>query len=156
MLRYLHDEPVEACPPSAWYRFGKFARRHKTGLTSAALVTLALVAGTAVSLWQAIRATAAGDWQVPEAEQALLDLGKEQKATRRELGHTQEAEEKATRELFDSLVAQARANRLSRRIGQRYGTFEILRQGDRHRPRVEIAAGALPGDAQRGACRPGA
>ena len=27
--RYLNDEPVEACPPSAWYRFRKFARRHK-------------------------------------------------------------------------------------------------------------------------------
>src|SRR5213082_4185373 len=25
--RYLNDEPVEACPPSAWYRFRKFARR---------------------------------------------------------------------------------------------------------------------------------
>src|SRR5207248_10503177 len=27
--RYLHDDPVQACPPSAWYRFRKFARRHK-------------------------------------------------------------------------------------------------------------------------------
>ena len=27
--RYLRDEPVEACPPSAWYRFRKFARRNK-------------------------------------------------------------------------------------------------------------------------------
>ena len=26
---YLRDEPVEACPPSAWYRFRKFARRRK-------------------------------------------------------------------------------------------------------------------------------
>src|SRR5262249_25663333 len=27
--RYLHDEPVQACPPSAWYRFRKFVRRNK-------------------------------------------------------------------------------------------------------------------------------
>jgi WD40 repeat protein/serine/threonine protein kinase len=27
--RYLRDEPVEACPPSAWYRVRKFARRNK-------------------------------------------------------------------------------------------------------------------------------
>ena len=33
--RYLHDEPVLACPPSAWYRFRKFARRHKTVLRMA-------------------------------------------------------------------------------------------------------------------------
>jgi WD40 repeat protein/serine/threonine protein kinase/tetratricopeptide (TPR) repeat protein len=30
--RYLNDEPVLACPPSAWYRFGKFARRNKKSL----------------------------------------------------------------------------------------------------------------------------
>jgi hypothetical protein len=87
------------------------------------------VAGTGISLWQAIRATAAAasERQAQQAtQQALLDLGKEQKATQRELRYTQEAKEKATRQLFDSLVAQARANRLSRRIGQRYGTFEIL------------------------------
>src|SRR6185312_8412719 len=27
--RYLRDEPVEACPPSAWYRLKKFIRRNK-------------------------------------------------------------------------------------------------------------------------------
>src|SRR5438132_1266501 len=35
--RYLHDEPVQACPPSAAYRFRKFARRNKAGLSIAAL-----------------------------------------------------------------------------------------------------------------------
>ena len=28
--RYLHDEAVEACPPSTIYRLRKFARRHQT------------------------------------------------------------------------------------------------------------------------------
>ena len=28
---YLDDEPVQACPPSTWYRFRKFARRNKAG-----------------------------------------------------------------------------------------------------------------------------
>ena len=27
--RYLRDEPVQACPPSAGYRFRKFLRRNK-------------------------------------------------------------------------------------------------------------------------------
>src|SRR4029079_14428433 len=27
--RYLVDEPVQACPPSGWYRFRKYARRHR-------------------------------------------------------------------------------------------------------------------------------
>jgi serine/threonine-protein kinase len=42
--RYLKDEPVHACPPSAWYRLGKFARRNKTALATAALVLFVLVA----------------------------------------------------------------------------------------------------------------
>ena len=107
LQRYLNDEPVEASPPSAWYGL-KLAKRNRTLLTTAALVSLALVLGTVVSVWQAFRATEAN------------------LATGRELQRTKEAEGKATHELFDSLVAQAQANRLSRRIGQRFGTFEIL------------------------------
>ncbi len=41
--RYLADEPVQACPPSAWYRFRKFARRNKGGMVTAALIALALL-----------------------------------------------------------------------------------------------------------------
>jgi tetratricopeptide (TPR) repeat protein len=59
VMRYLTDKPVEACPPSGWYRLTKYARRHRVGLTTAAVVGLALVAGTAVSTWQAVRATRA-------------------------------------------------------------------------------------------------
>jgi tetratricopeptide (TPR) repeat protein/serine/threonine protein kinase len=36
--RYLADEPVQACPPSAAYRVRKFARRHRAGLAVAGLV----------------------------------------------------------------------------------------------------------------------
>jgi tetratricopeptide (TPR) repeat protein len=43
--RYLNDEPVQACPPSAWYRFRKFARRNRisfvVGALGAAVVVLA-------------------------------------------------------------------------------------------------------------------
>ena len=59
VMRHLTDRPVEACPPSAWYRFAKYARRHRAAFTTASLVALALVVGTALSLWQAVRATAA-------------------------------------------------------------------------------------------------
>jgi serine/threonine protein kinase/Flp pilus assembly protein TadD len=36
--RYLNDEPVLACRPSAWYRLRKFARRNRTALAVAGLV----------------------------------------------------------------------------------------------------------------------
>jgi tetratricopeptide (TPR) repeat protein len=39
--RYLADEPVLACPPSAWYRLRKFVRRHKRVLGTAAAMLLA-------------------------------------------------------------------------------------------------------------------
>ena len=57
--RYLNDEPVQACPPSAAYRFRKFARRNSRMLATAGVLGLALILGTAVSVWQAIRATVA-------------------------------------------------------------------------------------------------
>ena len=45
--RYLNDEPVQACPPSAWYRFRKFARRNRRALVTAAVVALAVVLAVA-------------------------------------------------------------------------------------------------------------
>jgi WD40 repeat protein/serine/threonine protein kinase len=52
--RYLHDEPVQACPPSAWYRFRKFARRKKSALAVAVCVFLAF-AGVAGGVGWAVR-----------------------------------------------------------------------------------------------------
>jgi serine/threonine protein kinase/tetratricopeptide (TPR) repeat protein len=54
--RHLHDEPVVASPPSSWYRLIKLIRRHRLVCAAAAAVALALVAGTVVSTWQAVRA----------------------------------------------------------------------------------------------------
>src|SRR5262249_201983 len=54
--RYLADEPVLACQPSAGYRLRKFARRNKGVLTATMLIAIALVVGTVVSAWQASNA----------------------------------------------------------------------------------------------------
>src|SRR5205807_31906 len=57
--RYLNDEPVQACPPSGWYRFRKFARRNRRALVTvsvfalAALVGLGALAGSTVLVWKA-------------------------------------------------------------------------------------------------------
>jgi WD40 repeat protein/serine/threonine protein kinase len=60
--RYLNDEPVLACPPSAGYRLRKFARRNKRALaTAASLGVMLLVAAGAVvasALWAADQAKA--------------------------------------------------------------------------------------------------
>jgi tetratricopeptide (TPR) repeat protein/serine/threonine protein kinase len=43
LQRYLADEPVQACPPSAMYRLSKFARRNKGAIAFAAVVTILLL-----------------------------------------------------------------------------------------------------------------
>jgi tetratricopeptide (TPR) repeat protein len=49
--RYLDDEPVQACPPSKWYRLRKFARRNKGRLAVAAGVFLAVTVMAASIGW---------------------------------------------------------------------------------------------------------
>jgi len=53
--RYLADEPVLACPPSAGYRFRKFARRNRGPVLAASLVFLALIGGVIGTTWGLIR-----------------------------------------------------------------------------------------------------
>ncbi len=57
--RYLHEEVVEACSPSASYRLRKFARKNRKLLATATAFTLLLVLGAILSTWQAVRATKA-------------------------------------------------------------------------------------------------
>jgi len=58
LQNYLSDEPVVACPPSATYRFRKFARRHIRALLTVSAVVLAVLLTAAVSgglIWRANR-----------------------------------------------------------------------------------------------------
>jgi serine/threonine protein kinase len=45
--RFLHNELVQACPPSAWYRLCKFGRRNRGTVLAGCLLFLALLAGFA-------------------------------------------------------------------------------------------------------------
>jgi eukaryotic-like serine/threonine-protein kinase len=46
--RYLHDEPVQACPPSAAYRLKKFISRNKAGVLSGTAIAALLVGAMVV------------------------------------------------------------------------------------------------------------
>jgi eukaryotic-like serine/threonine-protein kinase len=70
--RFLAEEPIEARPPSTWYRFRKLARRNKVALTTAGLVAAALLLGTLASTWQAVRATRAETIARLSADRAAL------------------------------------------------------------------------------------
>ncbi len=89
VARHLNSEPVIASPPSVPYLVGKFMRRHKAGLAMAASLVLLLLAGAAVSIWQAVRAMRA------ERAQSLLRQHAEQaRANERQLRLQAEAREK--------------------------------------------------------------
>ena len=59
LQRYLDQEPVLARPQSTAYRLRKALRRHRAAFAAAAAILIAVVAGTTVSVWQALRATRA-------------------------------------------------------------------------------------------------
>ncbi len=67
--RFLHDEPVEAGPPSRIYRMRKFARRNRKALLSGAMLLAFLLVGTSVSIWQAIRASRAESAAIRERDE---------------------------------------------------------------------------------------
>jgi tetratricopeptide (TPR) repeat protein len=68
--RHLRNDPVMARPPSATYRIGKFARRHKGAVAAVAAISVALVLGTIGTTVGLVRARA----QTKAAEAARVDL----------------------------------------------------------------------------------
>jgi WD40 repeat protein len=66
--RYLRDEPVQACPPSAWYRFRKLTRRNKAALVTTAAVAAAMLVAL-LSLGGAVRILTASNAQIKAKQQ---------------------------------------------------------------------------------------
>jgi eukaryotic-like serine/threonine-protein kinase len=56
LRRYLDDEPVQACPPTAAYRLSKFAKKYRTAMAIACAFLAVLMAASVISVWQAVRA----------------------------------------------------------------------------------------------------
>jgi len=76
LQHYLLDEPVSACPPSALYRWRKFAKRNRNALAAALLIALAAIvalAGVAVTIGWAVRDRAAREDQVAREQSQRQD-----------------------------------------------------------------------------------
>jgi WD40 repeat protein/serine/threonine protein kinase len=138
LRRFLREEPVEARPPSAWYRFGKLARRNRVAFATAALVAAALVLGTAVSAWQALRASwaegqAAQQRDVAQEQQAAAIKAAQQSATAREnVTRAHEALQRAAEDLRRALyVSDMTLAQEAWRQGQTRNVLQLL---ERHRP----------------------
>jgi serine/threonine protein kinase/WD40 repeat protein len=89
--RYLAGEPVQAVPPSASYRLKKFLKRHSGPVLAAAAMVTFLIAGVAVSAWQAIVAdkarqdAQAAEKQAADRGDAAVKAGEQLRDTRDEL-----------------------------------------------------------------------
>jgi serine/threonine protein kinase/tetratricopeptide (TPR) repeat protein len=90
--RYLAGEAVQAVPPSVGYRVRKLLRRNRGPVAAVGSVLLAALAGAGVSVWQAVRATAAEARAVGERDRAVR------------------AEAEATRQRDEAIEARARAD----------------------------------------------
>jgi serine/threonine protein kinase/tetratricopeptide (TPR) repeat protein len=105
--RYLSDEPVQACPPSARYRLRKFARRNRGPLLAALAVAGLLVlgtVGTSVGLVRALEAEGvAGAAAAAEAEQ------RKAAETQRDRAIAAEGRALAEKQRADDEAAAARA-----------------------------------------------
>jgi WD40 repeat protein/serine/threonine protein kinase len=66
--RHLNDEPVEACPPSTWYRLRKLARKNRGPVVAACLVVVALLGGVIGTTLAMIEARRQERLAVAEAE----------------------------------------------------------------------------------------
>jgi serine/threonine protein kinase len=115
--RYLHEEPVEAGPPSATYRLRKYARKHRAALLTLAAFAGFLVLAAAVSTWLAFREMKARD----AAEKAYKESQvSEAKAREEEAKAKQSAAEASAvlNFLEDEVLSAARPEGQERGLGK--------------------------------------
>jgi serine/threonine protein kinase len=101
--RHMSNEPIAAHPPSTLYRFQKLVRRNKLFFAMVTAVAAALILGVVASTWQAT-----------QARRARVNEGQARAA--------------AEQRLYDSLLREARATRVARRVGYRERVFGLLQQ----------------------------
>lgn len=83
--RYLNHEAVDACPPSAWYRFRKFARRNRVVLASATLASTALITAVVILVISTWLTTRAYDAEREAHHQAEANFDRARKAVDEQL-----------------------------------------------------------------------
>lgn len=130
--RYLNNQAVEARPPSARYRVGKFVRRHRVSVIAACLVLMALVlgiVGTTVGMLRAAREAEAAR-QVSAFLTRLFEVsdpgaGRGETITAREL--LDQGAARIRDELKGQPIVQAQ---LLRTMGQVYGNLGLYAQAE--------------------------
>jgi WD40 repeat protein/tetratricopeptide (TPR) repeat protein len=124
--RYLADEPVLACPPSAGYRLRKFAWRNKGPVLAASLVALALIGGVIGTTRGMFRATDAEVAAKREAGEKTAALGEKDKALATAKANEREAHKHETLARRRFHAAQTNLALQAWEAGQPARTLELL------------------------------
>jgi serine/threonine-protein kinase len=157
--RYLDRMPVQAHPPSRWYRAGRFIARHRGGVAITATLLLAIMVSLSIALWQAhvarreaqlaqqqaARANTVRDFLVSVFQSAAARLPKDQRPTPEQLVRQSAADLMAKNGLpaplrADLLLALAK---VARSLGSYTQAMALL---DHSQPLVDRLYGAT--DAQ--------
>jgi serine/threonine protein kinase/tetratricopeptide (TPR) repeat protein len=130
---YLQDEPVEAGPPSRWYRLHKALRKHRAAVLTAAAFVGLLLAGVVVSSWQALRATDAESQALQHEQQARANEGRalaeaaEKEKARHRAVESATAERAAAAKEKEARIAEQKAKEeAQRRLQQKEKALAIL------------------------------
>lgn len=108
--RFLDDEPVSASPPSASYRFAKFARRNRMAVAWTGVFTVVVIAA-------AIGMTL-----------LYVDRGREAQVAREQRAAAVDAEDEAKSRTWEARLSEAAALRWSGKPERRFLAFEALRE----------------------------
>jgi serine/threonine protein kinase len=105
--RYLADEVIEARPPSTGYRLGKFVKKNRVALTTAAAVALLLVAGVLANTWEAVRAMRAERAAQRSATEAIA--AQQAEVQQRRLAESAALAEKTAKERAEAREAETKS-----------------------------------------------
>ena len=147
--RFLHDQPIEARPPSQSYRIRKFVHRNKRPVAAVAAVSLALIVGILGTTWGMLEATRNATRATNNA--ALANENAQQLEQKNvELEHAQQEIEAQNSQLIEQrrkiiydLLDQAFVHAMS---GDEVRTSDLIRQLetlDAPQAEVEMVEGLL-------------
>jgi serine/threonine protein kinase len=146
--RYLADEAVEACPPSAGYRLRKFVRRHRGRVAVAALVLFALVGGVIGASWGMVEARRQRD--AAEAERLAAAEARDRAEAAQQRAKDEADKAQAERDKAEAARALADRNFQTARAAvedylERVTNYPNLKNNpNSHELRKQLLASALP------------
>lgn len=103
LTRHLAHKPVLANPPHLTYVLAKFVRRHRVGVGFAAALVLAILLGTGMSVWQAVRASR----QAELAEARRFEADKSRQTAAAAQRQTEQAAQALSHQLAHEYVDKA-------------------------------------------------